>query len=267
MLKDRMTMLILSCGDFSDLWSGHIKQLNIHWPDHGMRTIIVTDKETALSFPGVEILPVCTAPEWTDRLRTALEIVDTEYIFVTLDDYYLIHDVDSGRIMDMVQMMDSEGIDYLRLFSQPERATSAAIPGYKKIHKVDTQYVYSVNLYSGIWKKAFLMETARHSKNIWQYEVSLARLAREYGAHCAMSTNQDFKILDVVRKGKLLRKAARFFRNNPGVYTGNREINRLGYELKLKFRHTFVRYMPTPIVNVTRNFMIKRGHHYFSQEQ
>lgn len=260
-------MLILSCDGFSDLWSGHIKQLQKHWPDHGMRTAIVTDKETTLSFPGIEILPVCNAPEWTDRLKAALRTVTTEYVFITLDDYYLIQNVDNKRISALLAAMDLNKIDYLRLFSQPERATMAPIPGCKKLFSVDTQYVYSVNLYSGIWKKDFMFSTVRESKTIWQYEVSLARSAREYFARCAMSKQADFKILDVVRKGKLLHRATRYFKKHPGIYSGNRQTNSLSYELQLCLRHNFVRYMPLPVVNAARNFMIKRGHHYYSQEQ
>ena len=113
-------MLILSCDGFSDLWSGHIKQLQKHWPDHGMRTVIVTDKETTLSFPGIEILPVCDAPEWTDRLKAALRTVTTEYVFITLDDYFLIKDVDSANMAAMLQMMDSEELDYLRFYLRPK---------------------------------------------------------------------------------------------------------------------------------------------------
>ncbi len=262
-----MTMLILSCDGFSDLWSGHIKQLNTHWPDHGMRTIIVTDKEADRTFPGVEILPVCDAPEWTDRLKVALESVKTEYVFITLDDYFLIQDVDNAKMSDMINMMESERLDYLRFFLRPKRATAAPVDGYPNIFWIDTQFVYSVNLYSGIWKKRFLESTVDTSRNIWQYEVSLARQAREYGARCAMSKNCDFKILDVVRKGKLLHKSARYFKTHPGIYEGNREVNSWKYEFSLGFQQFFARHMPRPLVNAARNFMIKRGHHYFSQEQ
>ena len=152
-------MLIMSCDGFSDLWSGHIKQLQKHWPDHGMRTVIVTDRETDVSFPGVEILPVCNVPEWTDRLKIALDTVETEYVFVTLDDYFLIKDVNSANMSAMLQMMATEKLDYLRFYLRPKRATAHLLGDYNKIHWVDTQYVYSVNLYSCIWRKSFLAAT------------------------------------------------------------------------------------------------------------
>lgn len=34
-MKKNMTMLILSCDKFSDLWDGHIKLLEKNWPDQG----------------------------------------------------------------------------------------------------------------------------------------------------------------------------------------------------------------------------------------
>lgn len=41
MLKDQMTMIILSCDKFSDLWEGHVKLLEENWPDRGDRKSVV----------------------------------------------------------------------------------------------------------------------------------------------------------------------------------------------------------------------------------
>lgn len=46
-----MTMLILSCDKFSDLWDGHIKLLEKNWPDRDMDTIIVTDAPSHRDYP------------------------------------------------------------------------------------------------------------------------------------------------------------------------------------------------------------------------
>jgi len=50
------------------------------------------------------------------------------------------------------------------------------------------------------------------------------------------------------------------------IIEGQREVNTWPYEIKLFIRTIGVRYAPKFIVNVVRNYMIKRGHHYFSQD-
>ena len=81
---------------------------------------------------------------------------------------------------------------------------------------------YIVTLYAGIWRKDFMEKTLTETLNAWQYEVSLTRKARELNARCADSRRGEFPILDVIRKGKVLTKARKYFNENP-IYKGNRE--------------------------------------------
>ena len=265
MFKDQMTMLILSCDLFSDLWEGHFKLLEQNWPDRGMRTILVTDKPTQRRFPGVEVFSAGADKEWSERLGLALQQVDTEFVFLTLDDYFLIRPVSNGQIGGDLAMMDREGLDYLRLFLRPMAKASARMREYGKVYRIDTNERYSVNLYAGIWRKKFLTQTVREPKNAWRFEVCLPRIAREVGASCAMSNNREFEILDVVRKGKLLHRAVRYFRSHD-VYHGDRPVISWWTEFKLGVRTWGVRVMPRRVTDAARNFMIKRGHHYYSQE-
>lgn len=266
MFMNKVTMLILSCDAFSDLWEGHIQLLEKNWHDRNMKTYIVTDRETDRKFSNVEIIAAVDQPEWSDRLKYALKFVDTEYVFVTLDDYFLIEPVDNQKMLKIIRMMDKERFDYVRLFKRPKCATREKIPEYPGLNRIDTNEVYSVNLYSGIWKKDFLAKTTNQSLSAWKYEVRLARVAREYNAHCVVSHNREFVILDVVRKGKLLHKSAKYFKKHPGIYRGHREVNTWSYEIKLGIRTFGARHAPKFVVNAARNFMIRRGHHYFSQD-
>ena len=261
-----MTMLILSCDKFSDLWDGHIKLLEQNWPDRDMRTIIVTDAPSEKSYPGIEILAAGTEAEWSDRLAFALKHVETDYVFVTLDDYFLIKKVHNASIVDLMAMMEKEKIDYVRLFPRPKRATKEELPGYKGIRKIDTTCNYSVNLYSGLWKKAFMESTVRVPKNAWQFEVLLHKRAEEYGANCVVSLRNEFQILDVVRKGKLLHKPAAYFKKHPGIYEGDREVNTWEYEIKLTIQQQVSRHLPKWAHDRVKGFMKKLGHHYYSDE-
>lgn len=262
----KMTMLIMSCDKFSDLWDGHVKLLEENWPDRDMETYIVTDAETSKCFENVKIISAGDTVEWSERLAYALNYVDTEYVFITLDDYFLIKKVDNARIKALAEMMTKENADYIRIFHHPHRATGKRLESYTGLYEIDTTYTYSVNLYPGIWRKSFLEKALEKPRNPWQLEVSLAKTARDNDATCVVDLKKDFRILDVVRKGKLLHKAAAYFKKHPELYCGSREVNLWSYEIKLGIRSFGVEYAPLPIVNWARNFMIRRGHHYFSQE-
>lgn len=264
-LKEKMTMLILSCELFSDLWDAHVKQLETYWPGRQMDTYIVTDAEHPVDFEHVKVMATGAGLEFSQRLAIALDEIDTEYVLITLDDYFLRKPVSSEQIAGLVSMMDAEKLDYLRLFKHPQKARGERLKDYRKVFWIKTEQGYSVNLYSGIWRRDFMRQTVRDIRDPWRFEVSLARIATELKARCAVSLNREFVILDVVRKGKILNKANRYLKKRD-LYHGPRPVQSRWYEFKLGVRTLGNRLMPTCIVNWARNFMIKRGHHYFSQD-
>lgn len=259
MLKDKVTCLIFSCDKFSDLWDGNIKLFNENWPDRDFETFIVTDKPTDRVIPGIGIIAAGKEKEWSERLKYALQYVKTEYVFVTLDDYFLIKKVDNKRMESLVDLMIQGNYDYLRLYKRPERATLGQVKGYPGIYKVDTKRNYSVNLYSGFWKKDFFAFTVKEPKNPWIFEVSLHDAAVEYGAKCLCSYSQDYVILDVVRKGKILHSANRYFKKHPGIYDGNRELQELGYEIRLWWKTILGKYVPTFLIKPAKEIYMFFG--------
>ena len=266
MLHNKMTMLILSCDKYSDLWDGHVSQLEKFWGDRGFQTYIVTDKPTEKHYENVSIVSAGEELEFSERIAFALQHVQTEYVFITLDDYFLVEKIDSDKITFLLEMMNKENVDYVRLFKHPKKSQGKRLSGYKKLYTIKTERVYSVNLYSGIWRKSFMLKTFQKPRNAWKYEVSLAKTATTENAKCIVSLRKEFKILDVVRKGKILNKAHRYFKRH-GVYYGDREVCSRWYEFKLGARTLFGRCMPDFVVNWARKIMIKRGHHFYSQDQ
>lgn len=265
MLQEKMTMLILSCELFSDLWEAHVKQLETYWPDRGMDTYIVTDAEHPTEFERVKVMATGAGLEFSERLAVALDQINTEYVFITLDDYFLREPVSNQKIKNLLEIMDAEKLDYMRLFKRSKKANGEKMCGHKGIRWIINEKPYSVNLYVGIWRRDFMRKTIRDVRDPWRFEVSLARIATELKARCAVSLNREFVILDVVRKGKILNKANRYLKKFD-LYHGPRPVQSRWYEFKLGVRTWGGRLMPTCVVNWARNFMIKRGHHYFSQD-
>ncbi len=268
-LKDNLTMIIHSCDKFSDLWDAHVSLLEKFWPDRNIPTYIVTDKENERAYERVSVIAAGEGAELSERTARALEEIDTEYVFITLDDYFLYRPVSNEVIGGLLDVMEKENLDYIRLFKYPRNKRSAINRPMKDrpdIWHLDNNQRYTVNLYAGIWRKSFLAATVREKKNAWQYEVSLSRIAREVNARCAMTNGKEFNILDGVRKGKFLHKAYRYLKKHD-LYHGDRPLIGRWQIFKLNVRIWGTRHMPRCIVDAARNFMIKRGHHYFSQEE
>lgn len=259
MLKDKLTCLIFSCDKFSDLWESNLKLFRTNWPDRDFETFIVTDKPSDKCFSDVKIIAAGDDKEWSERLKYALQYVNTNYVFVTLDDYFLIEKVDNSKMENYLNLMIKGGYDYFRFYPRPVKATKEELRDYKGVHRIDTSCDYSVNLYSCYWNKAFLEYTVRDPKNAWMFEISLSEQAVSYGAKCLCSNNHDYVILDVVRKGKILHEAHRYFKKHPGIYEGDREVQSWAFEAKLWVKTFFARHTPDFLVPLFRKIFVKLG--------
>jgi hypothetical protein len=255
MLKDKLTFIIHSCDKFSDLWDAHIELLNKNWADRNIDTYLVTDSPTDKKYDKVEILAAGEGKEITERIKFALPEIKTEYVLVSLDDYFDIYPISNAKIEKLVNIMEEDDLDYICIFKNPKNKEK--YKNHKNMYISNLHQNYSVNLYPGIWRKDFMEKTIRETLNAWQYEVTLTHIAREVGARCVQSKNKEFPIMDVVRKGKILRKANKYLKKH-NLYHGDRPVRTVKEEATLGII-TFVRDMlPKPLLNfIKKTFKIK----------
>ncbi len=253
-LKDKLTLLIHSCDNFSDLWDAHIELLNKNWPHRSVRTLIVTDSTTNKHYDNVEILSTGNGKEITERIKSVIPYIDTEFVLVTLDDYFPIYPVEDEKIARLIDIMEKEGYDYIRLFKRPKSKLKKT--NYENLYEFSLDGDYRVNLYVGIWRKSFMFQTVREELNAWNYEVSLTRIARSLNAKVAVSYGHEFDILDVVRKGQILYSANRYLKRHD-LYHGNRSVRPISAEIKLWIR-TRISDIASAILPVSVFVKIKR---------
>lgn len=268
MLQNKLTLVIHSCDKFSDLWDTHIQLLNKNWSDRDIETLLVTDTNSEKQYDGVGIISAGAGTELSQRTDYALQHIKTEYVLITLDDYFPIHKIDSRKIEKLIEAMDKELLDYVRLFKRPD--SNNKIDGYDNLYRIDLNSKrdknYQVNLYSGIWRKSFIEKTIRKPLNAWSYELSLTKIAREINASCAMSKGNEFPVLDVVRKGQLLHKAARYLKKH-NLYNGPRTVIPWSAEIKINVL-TFIKdYTPQVFVDFSKSILRRFGWHFYSDEE
>ncbi len=262
MLNDKLTLVILSCAKFSDIWEGHVKQLERYWGDRGIKTLLVSDGPTEQRFEGIEILTEGGDLSWTERMKLALTHVDTEYFLFTLDDYFLVKPVENQVIEDLLDKMDERSLDYIRLFHQPN--SQLKMEGTATLYHADySRSRYVVNLYAGLWRKSFMEQTLTQPMTVWEYEVSLTDASQKLGARCAMSKGEEFVILDVVRKGKLLHKAARYLKKHD-LYHGDRTVIAYREEFRLWLFTTIKGIFPRPLIRWLKRIGSKCGMTFYS---
>lgn len=235
------TILICSCDKFSDLWNEHVRFLHKHWIGKLCRVVLVTDRDTDIILKDVKIIVAPSNYDFSKRIAFALDFIETEYVLLTLDDYFLINDTYSEIIAKLLEISIVRNIDYLLLYNR--RKKSPKCTNLERLEKIDLEKNYAVTLYPALWKTSFLKKTAGNNVSAWEYEFSLTQTARIENARCFFSPSGSFEILDVVRKGKVLHKANRYFKRN-GIDIGARGKVSYFTEIKLKIMDWVSWYVP-----------------------
>lgn len=267
MKKHNYEIIISTCGAYSDLWEANALLLNQNWPDRPA-TWLVTDAPTDRKLSGVEIIAAGMGLEMPDRLVAALEKIQSEYIILTLDDYFFTQRIEQEKIDRALQFMEENNVDYVQLYPQPRdflrRDGAKESKKYPGIYMLDIRKGnYKVVLTPGIWRRDFMLKTLKGGMNAWRYEVSLTDTAREVGAVCATSNCGELPYLDVIRKGKLLRKAYRYFQKNP-IYRSDREVMKWKDEWVLNLRTWLKFWMPRGVLRAMKKVMMRLGHSFYS---
>lgn len=257
---DRLTLMIQTCDAFSDLWDAHFRLLEESWPHRPVRTVLVTDAPTDRTFPGVEVIAAGEGKHLPARLAAALPRLDTDYILLTLDDYFPIYPISTRKLSRLVEIMDEEQLDYIRLFSDPNSFRKTK---YRGLYTIDLTENYALNLYPGLWRRDFLLKTLEGGRDIWTYEVSLTHTARRLKARCMLSKGREFPILDVVRKGKLLHRANRYLKRRR-LYHGSRQVISRREELRIFVFTTGKRILPRPVQEWVKARLRRRGFRFYS---
>ena len=115
-ITDKISILISSCDKFSDLWDTHIKLYKKYWKGPLWKTYLVTDKATEKIYNGVDIIVAKGNLDFPMRIKYALEYIKTDFILLTLDDYFLINNVKEKDLEYLVKRVEFEEIDYLEYY-------------------------------------------------------------------------------------------------------------------------------------------------------
>ncbi len=253
-------ILILSCKDFSDLWSNNLSLFSKYWPNHP-EIIISSDGPGLFDVQNPSELRIFNGGMST-RIIKVLKTIETEYVFLTFDDYFLKANVNVDFINQIILIMHNQGYDYCRFFKNKKVKGKFIRPFNYKI--LPLQSVYEVNLYPGLWRKKTLLSILKDDEDIWKTEVRLTRRMRENGySGIAVYNDKVFPFVDVVRKGKYLKSAYRFLKKNK-LFISARKIRTTKETLSLFIKTQASRHLPRSLRNIIKKMLNKKGVIFYS---
>lgn len=164
----RMTVLVVSCDKYADLWNPMSDFLLKFWPDCPYEIALATESGDASPETVYKRTIHCGRVEWSGCVLNALKEIETPYVLFALDDLWPGDRVDTGAIEDLLDLMEREQIGDIHL-----RAEGSD----QKEYGTDTNFYeyafgapYRISASTSIWETKFLKTVLRAEETAWEFE-------------------------------------------------------------------------------------------------
>ncbi len=182
--SEKCTFLLSSYDGGEDCWEGFFRSLEEQWPGMDMPIVLNTESKK-YSREGYDIRTFSLyqpgqIPSWGRRLIEHLKRIQTPYILLFLDDYWLDAPVDTAYFEKSLEWMEAN----------PDIATFSyypCMPGENiedgKFERMELRPVkceYRLNAQVSVWRTDRLMAMVRPHESPWEWEVLGSVRAERY---------------------------------------------------------------------------------------
>jgi len=163
------SLLVMSCDSYSDLWQPFYKLFKKHWKNCPYKLYICYETKKCSQAKTIN-----KTGEWTKRLREALEEIDTEYVILLLDDYFIRKPVNQSLIDFCINNFDDETAtfdfqnvlaDKLDWFNTRSRKGQFVARRNNRMYLTNTQ--------PSIWNRKKLIDLCQEDMSIWAWETQI----------------------------------------------------------------------------------------------
>ena len=185
-MNNDCTVLVTSCDAYRDVEAPFLRLFRKYWPDCPFALAVNGETGAADGFD--RAILTGRGKTWSQMLVEALDQIETPYVIMLMNDYFLEAKVDTALILRrLAEAKEKDALNY-RLCPNPPRAVKNT--------------AYSVSCKAGIWNRKFLRDLAAKTKSAWEFE--------RYGSYMfdladprpiLVTERQEFPFLDVVHKG------------------------------------------------------------------
>ncbi len=183
------TLFVASCDKYYQAWEPFFFFLKKHWPKFDMPIILNTETKS-FAYEGFDIKTFSmyekgeTVP-WGKRMLDHLDKVETDYILLMLEDYFLRSDVNEDKLNQLITLLDeNEDISTFNLVNAPIKMDKNKQLGDFLLRPRKGKYRF---VCTGLWRVSHLKEYILPDESPWEWEV--------YGNYRSAFTENKFYML------------------------------------------------------------------------
>lgn len=169
-----LSILVLSCDQYKDLWAPYFDFFFKYWPDCPFKVYLGTNTEK-FEHPHVTQLFSKEKSSWSEELMIILEQIPDSHILLSLEDYFIYDTVDTDDILRYFEIAQHTEAAFLRLAVFPHRFRSlhpsSTMPPFDDIGFIHKNSKYRINLQLAIWEKKSLQSLLVEGESPWEFEL------------------------------------------------------------------------------------------------
>jgi hypothetical protein len=205
----KLTILVLSCNKYSDLWFGFFKQYNEFFGIKREIYLATNNIDNHFLPEGIKIIEYGDEKNWSDTLSRVLHKIDNKKILVILEDIFITSKINVKLFSEIEKFVYEEDIQHFKYLAYPP-GNNYDKNGY---YKYEAGMPYSVSV-CGIWDKNYLKNLILDGENPWQFEINGSYRASFSGYKFYSMKSALFTYHNMVEKGKFVKANYRWGLDN-----------------------------------------------------
>ena len=178
--KGDISILVCSCDKYEDLWNPMFEMFIKFWEDCQLNIYLMTNNK---KYNHEKVISIKTGDDvsWSRAFRKALNNIQSEYVFIIMEDYLLKNKVNIDEFLGLVEYMRKENAVCIR--TMPSLYANEQLYGKYgdyRVGLVSKDDPYRISLQAGIWKKEYIMSIIDDKDSAWEFEhLGSKRSARD----------------------------------------------------------------------------------------
>lgn len=252
-LNDELTIVVIGYDGYSDVWNHFFHLLNQFWPTRP-KTMLITNALMP-EYENVTVIPAGQNAEWSRKAQLAIRTVDTEYILLLLEDFFICENVNNDELAELVQIQKTNDVKFLQLARQLQKSRRGMGKRYKEyrhLHEIPINREYRLNLQAAIWEKDYLkMIVGDGNYNAWSFE--LKTMKSRHNELCLYDDRNLLNITHAVVQSKYLPNAVKRIKAiGESFDPQEREIMDFRTNFKYKAKLIISSITPRPLVKIAK---------------
>mgnify|MGYP001261052530 CR=1 FL=1 len=165
-MKDKVSILVLSCDKYKDLWPIFDFFFKKNWENSYLKKYFLSNNEKNVP-KGFKSISVGKDISWSNNLDLALNDIDTPYVFLLLDDAFINNKIDNEKLEKIFSDFEDNKGNYLKFISQPKSPYKTKSPFFNELPKGS---LYRSTAVFAIWKVNVLKKILKSDENAWEFE-------------------------------------------------------------------------------------------------